>query len=203
MAAGAEGRVVQVIGTVVDVEFPPDQLPSIFNALDLDLAGEKLVLEVEQQVGNSWGALPRARPDRGADARRGCHGHRPAHRRPRGRAESRPAVQRHRRRAGRPRRRECQGVLAHPPRPSRLRRAEHDDRGAGDRREGAGPHLPVHQGREGRRVRRRGRRQDGHHPGAHPQHRGGSTAATPCSPVWASARARGTTSGTRCRSPAC
>ncbi len=54
MAAGAEGRVVQVIGTVVDVEFPPDQLPSIFNALDLELAGEKLVLEVEQQVGNSW-----------------------------------------------------------------------------------------------------------------------------------------------------
>ncbi len=54
MAAGAEGRVVQVIGTVVDVEFPPEQLPSIFNALDLDLAGEKLVLEVEQQVGNSW-----------------------------------------------------------------------------------------------------------------------------------------------------
>ena len=54
MAAGAEGRVVQVIGTVVDVEFPPNQLPSIFNALDLELAGEKLVLEVEQQVGNSW-----------------------------------------------------------------------------------------------------------------------------------------------------
>ncbi|MCY4581742.1 MAG: F0F1 ATP synthase subunit beta, partial [Chloroflexi bacterium] len=54
MAAGAEGRVVQVIGTVGDGEFPPDQLPSIFNALDLDLAGEKLVLEVEQQVGNSW-----------------------------------------------------------------------------------------------------------------------------------------------------
>ena len=54
MAAGAEGKVVQVIGTVVDVEFPPNQLPSIFNALNLDLAGEKLVLEVEQQVGNSW-----------------------------------------------------------------------------------------------------------------------------------------------------
>ena len=54
MAAGAQGKVVQVIGTVVDVEFPPDQLPSIFNALDLELAGEKLVLEVEQQVGNSW-----------------------------------------------------------------------------------------------------------------------------------------------------
>ena len=54
MVAGGEGKVVQVIGTVVDVEFPPDQLPGIFNALDIDLAGTKLVLEVEQQVGNSW-----------------------------------------------------------------------------------------------------------------------------------------------------
>ena len=54
MAAGSEGRVVQVIGTVVDVEFPPDNLPGIYNALELDNGGEKLVLEVEQQVGNSW-----------------------------------------------------------------------------------------------------------------------------------------------------
>ena len=54
MPAEAEGKVVQVIGTVVDVEFPPDQLPSIFSALELELAGERLVLEVEQQVGNSW-----------------------------------------------------------------------------------------------------------------------------------------------------
>ena len=54
MAEGAQGKVVQVIGTVVDVEFPPDQLPGIFNALELDVAGERLVLEVEQQVGNSW-----------------------------------------------------------------------------------------------------------------------------------------------------
>ena len=54
MPAGAEGRIVQVIGTVVDVEFPPDQLPGIFNALEARNAGEKLVLEVEQQVGNSW-----------------------------------------------------------------------------------------------------------------------------------------------------
>ena len=54
MADGAEGKVVQVIGTVVDVEFPPDSLPSIYSALELDIAGERLVLEVEQQVGNSW-----------------------------------------------------------------------------------------------------------------------------------------------------
>ena len=50
----ANGKVVQVIGTVVDVEFPPDQLPSMYNALEIDNNGEKLVLEVEQHVGNSW-----------------------------------------------------------------------------------------------------------------------------------------------------
>jgi F-type H+-transporting ATPase subunit beta len=54
MAQGAEGKVVQVIGTVVDVEFPPDQLPAIFNALEGELEGKRLMLEVEQQVGNSW-----------------------------------------------------------------------------------------------------------------------------------------------------
>ncbi|MBM3926313.1 MAG: F0F1 ATP synthase subunit beta [SAR202 cluster bacterium] len=50
----AKGKVVQVIGTVVDVEFPPDQLPGLFNGLTLDNNGEKLVLEVEQHIGNNW-----------------------------------------------------------------------------------------------------------------------------------------------------
>ncbi|MCH8847658.1 MAG: F0F1 ATP synthase subunit beta [Chloroflexi bacterium] len=54
MADGGEGKIVQVIGTVVDVEFPPGKLPAIFDALELELAGQRLVLEVEQQVGNSW-----------------------------------------------------------------------------------------------------------------------------------------------------
>jgi F-type H+-transporting ATPase subunit beta len=54
MAEGAQGKIVQIIGTVVDVEFPADNLPGIYNALELELHGEKLVLEVEQQVGNSW-----------------------------------------------------------------------------------------------------------------------------------------------------
>ncbi|MEX2431653.1 MAG: F0F1 ATP synthase subunit beta [Dehalococcoidia bacterium] len=54
MAAGAEGKIVQVIGTVVDVEFPPDQLPGIYNALETQINGARLVLEVEQQVGNNW-----------------------------------------------------------------------------------------------------------------------------------------------------
>ena len=50
----ANGKVVQVIGTVVDVEFPPDQLPKLFDALELDNNGERLILEVEQHVGNNW-----------------------------------------------------------------------------------------------------------------------------------------------------
>ncbi len=48
------GKVVQVIGTVVDVEFPPDQLPTLFNAVEIINNGEKLTLEVEQHIGNSW-----------------------------------------------------------------------------------------------------------------------------------------------------
>ena len=50
----ATGKVAQIIGTVVDVEFPPDQLPNLFDALDLDNGGEKLVLEVQQHIGNNW-----------------------------------------------------------------------------------------------------------------------------------------------------
>ena len=50
----ATGKVVQIIGTVVDVEFPPDQLPKIFDALSCEREGEKLVLEVQQHIGNNW-----------------------------------------------------------------------------------------------------------------------------------------------------
>ena len=35
----AVGKIVQVIGTVVDVEFPPDELPKLFDALELDNNG--------------------------------------------------------------------------------------------------------------------------------------------------------------------
>ena len=54
MAKGSKGKVVQVIGTVVDVEFQADELPVIYSAVELENEGEKLVLEVEQHVGNSW-----------------------------------------------------------------------------------------------------------------------------------------------------
>ena len=50
----AAGKVVQVIGTVVDVEFPAEELPNLFDALELDNVGERLVLEVQQHIGNNW-----------------------------------------------------------------------------------------------------------------------------------------------------
>ena len=50
------GRVVRVIGPVVDVEFPADQLPGIYNALHVDvtMSGETktLTLEVAQDIGD-------------------------------------------------------------------------------------------------------------------------------------------------------
>ena len=54
MAKGSKGKIIQVIGTVVDVEFAADELPEIYSAVELKNEGEKLVLEVEQHVGNSW-----------------------------------------------------------------------------------------------------------------------------------------------------
>ena len=50
----ATGKVTQVIGTVVDVEFPAEGMPSIYNALETSIGDERLVLEVEQHIGNNW-----------------------------------------------------------------------------------------------------------------------------------------------------
>jgi F-type H+-transporting ATPase subunit beta len=54
MAEGTKGTVVQVIGTVVDVEFPPDNLPSVYNAIEIDKNGTMMIAEVQQHLGNNW-----------------------------------------------------------------------------------------------------------------------------------------------------
>ena len=52
---GATGRIVQVQGAVVDVEFPSHQLPEIYNSLQIALdSGNTLTLEVQQHLGNDW-----------------------------------------------------------------------------------------------------------------------------------------------------
>ena len=50
----AKGKVAQVIGTVVDIEFPPDELPALFNAIEIATSGGKIVLEVQDHLGNNW-----------------------------------------------------------------------------------------------------------------------------------------------------
>jgi F-type H+/Na+-transporting ATPase subunit beta len=50
----AKGKVVQVIGTVVDVEFPPDQMPALFNAIEIPGENGKIVLEAETHLPNNW-----------------------------------------------------------------------------------------------------------------------------------------------------
>lgn len=52
------GKIVQVIGAVVDIEFPRDEMPKVYDALVLEkdennkLAEEGLTFEVQQQLGD-------------------------------------------------------------------------------------------------------------------------------------------------------
>ena len=54
-APAATGRVIQITGPVVDIEFPAGQLPSIYNAVAIQREGQDpLVCEVQQHLGNNW-----------------------------------------------------------------------------------------------------------------------------------------------------
>ncbi|WP_281648055.1 F0F1 ATP synthase subunit beta [Parendozoicomonas sp. Alg238-R29] len=46
----SSGRIVQIIGAVIDVEFPRDAVPQVYDALKVD--GKELTLEVQQQLGD-------------------------------------------------------------------------------------------------------------------------------------------------------
>ena len=50
----AKGKIVQIMGTVVDGEFPVDELPSINDAIEIAIDGGKLLAEVQQHLGNNW-----------------------------------------------------------------------------------------------------------------------------------------------------
>jgi F-type H+-transporting ATPase subunit beta len=53
MAAGTEGRVKQIMGAVVDVEFPTERLPEIYDAIEVPREGQdSLILEVQQHLGD-------------------------------------------------------------------------------------------------------------------------------------------------------
>ena len=53
--AKTTGHIVQILGGVVDVEFPPEGLPEIYDAVEIPRDGANpLILEVEKHLGNNW-----------------------------------------------------------------------------------------------------------------------------------------------------
>ena len=66
------GKVIQVIGTVVDIEFPQEHLPAIYNAVEVMQDGKKMAMEVVQHIGNNWvrclSLCPTEGLERGAEA---------------------------------------------------------------------------------------------------------------------------------------
>jgi F-type H+-transporting ATPase subunit beta len=54
-AHAATGRVIQITGPVVDIEFPAGQLPAIYSAVHIARGdGAEIVCEVQQHLGNNW-----------------------------------------------------------------------------------------------------------------------------------------------------
>ncbi len=54
-APAATGRVIQITGPVVDIEFPAGHLPGIYNAIEIQREGQDpLTCEVQQHLGNNW-----------------------------------------------------------------------------------------------------------------------------------------------------
>lgn len=45
-----KGRIIQVIGAVIDIQF--EELPALYNAIEIELEGEKIVVEVMQHLGD-------------------------------------------------------------------------------------------------------------------------------------------------------
>lgn len=55
MAQGTIGKVVQVMGPVVDVEFPPEELPEIYDAVEIPREdADNLIVEVQHHTGDDW-----------------------------------------------------------------------------------------------------------------------------------------------------
>jgi F-type H+-transporting ATPase subunit beta len=54
MAEGSKGHIVQVMGPVIDIEFPTGGLPEIYDAVEIPRDDDALIAEVQQHLGNNW-----------------------------------------------------------------------------------------------------------------------------------------------------
>ena len=145
------GTVVRIVGPVVDVKFD-GQVPGIYTALTVKASddAEETILEVESQLPH--GVVRTVAMSSTDGLRRGLTV----------KDTGRPMI---------PRRRP---VLPHTPPRARVRRAHHPDRDLRDRHQGHRPSRALRPRRQDRPLRRRRRRQDGPHPGAHQQPRPGA-----------------------------
>ena len=194
------GKVVQVIGPVLDVEFESEHLPELYNALTIDQLAEggtqvKLAAEVQQHIGrNQVRAVAMSTTDgveRGMDVTdTGSPITVPVGAPALGRILNvlgEPVDN------GAPIPKDALRWPIHRPRPEFVDlepKTEIFETGIKvidlDR--------AVREGRQDRSLRRRRRRQDGRHSGADQQRRRRGTAASRCSAAWASARAKETIS---------
>ena len=171
------GRVVQVIGPVVDVEFDRPSCPrstprSCSPTRRSTTSADNLVLEVAQHLGehtvrcvamDSTDGLVRGMP---VEEHRRARSTMPV-----GTRGARPHPQRRRRAGRRARPGQRQEVAADPPPGADVHRPGGEGRDVRDRHQGHRPARPVPPRRQDRPVRRRRRRQDRAHPGAHQQRR--------------------------------
>ena len=169
----AVGKITQVIGAVVDVQFE-DHLPAILNALETKNGGNRLVLEVAQHLGENTvrtiamdtsEGLVRGQEvtDTGAPISV-----------PVGDELPRPHHQRDRRAGRRGRPGQGRAAARHPPGGADLHRPVDRGRDPGHRHQGRRPARALRQGRQDRPVRRRRRRQDRADHGADQQRRQGA-----------------------------
>ena len=49
---GHIGKVVQIIGPVIDIKFDSDNLPNIYNSIEIQMDDRIIVAEVEQHIGD-------------------------------------------------------------------------------------------------------------------------------------------------------
>ena len=166
------GKLVRIVGPVLDVQFAPQFVPEIHHALvDLDGGAARW---------SSRSSNPRqqrrARGGHGPDRRFAARTARPQHRRANHRS-GRPGHARSRAGRARPpdrrqRRDRCRSLLSNPSPGARAGRAERRAAHVRDRHQGHRPDCAVRQRRQDRRPGRRRRGQDDHHSGADPQRRG-------------------------------
>ena len=171
--ANAKGKMTQVIGAVVDVQFD-DHLPEILNALD------------DRQPRQAPGSRGRAAPwrehrphhrdgrDRRSRARPGSHRHRRPDHGARRQRDAGPHPERHRRAGGRGRPIEADEHRSIHSEAPDFEEQSTELRDPGDRHQGHRPAGALCQGRQDRPLRRCRRRQDGSDHGADQQHRQGA-----------------------------